>query len=153
MKHPKKMPPARQKRLMLLLAALALVLILLAGWLIWTLLSSLSAPAREQGELEPYLAEHWTVFQLRSWDPDSGALELDYPLRFSYEQMEKYGARLEELQALPAGNLETVAALKTAAFESVGVRIKAVTLRGVSSDGQIAYTVSPDGSVAACWDP
>ena len=144
--------PDRTKRTMLILAAAAFVLILLAGGLLWALLSTFSTENQAPGDLEAYLAGNWSVFRLRSWDPETGTLELDYPLRFSYEQMEKYGGRLEELQALPAGNLSTVEALKTAAFQAEGVTVREVTVYGLTTDGQIAYTVRPDGGIESCWE-
>lgn len=147
------------KRTMLILAAVALVLILLVGGGIWALLSMFDtgqAPATsgdvDNETMEAYLTEKWPVFRLRSWDPEIGILELDYPLRFTYEQMEKYGGTLDELKDLPAGNLSTVSALKTAAFENTGASIRAVTVYGLTTDGQTAYTVCPDGSVETCWD-
>ncbi len=142
------------KKTMLILCAVALVLIVLCLVLLGGLLTGLGAgsgPARGQG-MEDYLSQRWPLFTLRSWDEDSGALELEYPLRFSYAQMEKYGGTLEELQQLPTGNLETVAALKTAARESAGLEIRAVTVYGVTNDGQIAYTVYPDGTAELCWE-
>lgn len=140
-------------RTLLILAAIALVLILLAGALLWQLFSALSDGPAPKGELPEYLAEHWTVFRLRSWDAGTGALELDYPLRFSYAQMEKYGASLEELRTLPEGNLATASALRTAARERIGVTIASVTVYGLTNDGKIAYTLFPDGSVESCWEP
>ncbi|MBR6119091.1 MAG: hypothetical protein IKH77_04795 [Clostridia bacterium] len=147
-----KRPAPSGKRGLLLLAGLALALMLLAALLLVLLFSGLTG--REEGQkpsLEDYLAEQWTVFRLRAWDPETGALELDYPLRFSYAQMEKYGAAVEELRELPAGNRETVAALQSAARESTGARIRSVTVYGLTSDGQVAYTLFPDGSVECCW--
>ncbi|MBQ1678952.1 MAG: hypothetical protein II062_05420 [Oscillospiraceae bacterium] len=144
------------KKTMLILCAVALVLIILTVGLLLGLFSTLRGaepPAPEGGEaLAPYLAENWPVFRLREWNAATGELRLDYPLRFSYAQMQKYGAAMEELQALPAGNLETVAALKTAVRESLGVTLRSVTVYGCTNDGQIAYTVYPDGAVEACWD-
>lgn len=155
----RKRSPARTKRVMLILAALALALVLLVGGGIWALLSIFDtgkspAPSGpvDRETMERYLTEKWQVFQLRSWDPETGTLELDYPLRFTYAQMEKYGGSLEELRDLPAGNLATVAALKNAAFEDCGVSIRGVSVYGLTTDGQTAYTVRPDGSVETCWD-
>ena len=151
--------PDRSKRTMLILAVVALVLILLVGGGIWALLSMLDAGNTpissgpvEREAMEAYLTEKWPVFRLRSWDPETGSLELDYSLRFTYEQMEKYGGTLDELKDLPAGNLSTVSALKTAAFENTGASIRTVTVYGLTTDGQTAYTVCPDGSVETCWD-
>ena len=144
---------ASPKRTLLILSAAALVLILMAVGLLAWLFSGLSGLSRGAPQpLEDYLADQWPIFRLRAWDAETGALELDYPLRFSYAQMEKYGAKLEELQALPAGNLATAADLKTAAREAAGVVIRAVTVYGLTTDNRIAYTVHPDGSVTACWE-
>jgi hypothetical protein len=143
----------RTKRTMLTLAAVALVLILLVGGLLWMLISGLGDSRSGGGEdLETYLKENWSVFRLRSWDPAAGELELEYPLRFTYEQMQKYGASLDELRELPEGNLSTVNALRTAARERTGVNLPSVTVFGVTTDGMIAYTLFPDGSVQTCWD-
>lgn len=153
-KKNRKRSPAQTKRLLLILAGIALALILLTVGLIWYLVKSLSAASEKlpKAEFESYLAEKWTVFQLRSWDPEAGSLELDYPLRFSYAQMEKYGGSLDELRELPAGNISTVAALKSAAYEDCGVSLRDVFVYGITTEGETAYTVLPDGSVRACWD-
>lgn len=142
------------KKTMLILAIAAALLIMLTVGLLTGLFSALGGvqDVRQEQTLEDYLAEAWPLFRLRAWDAETGELELEYPLRFSYEQMEKYGAAVEELRDLPAGNLSTVAVLKAAALESAGVTVGAVTVYGLTNDGQTAYTVYPDGSVAACWD-
>lgn len=153
-KKNRKRSPAQTKRLLLIFAVIALALILLTVGLIWYLVKSLSAASEKlpKAEFESYLTEKWTVFQLRSWDPETGCLELDYPLRFSYAQMEKYGGSLEELRELPEGNGSTVAALRSAAYEDCGVTLREVTVYGISTDGQTAYTLLPDGTVRACWN-
>lgn len=140
------------KRTMLILAGIALVLILLVGALLVTLFSGLNTAQPKSADLERWLAGNWRIFQLRRWDEETGALELDYPLRFTYEQMKAYGADLEELRDLPAGNLATASSLKLAAREAIGVTVREVTIYGLTTDGQIAYTVKPDGTVEACWD-
>lgn len=146
----------RSKRTMLILAAIALVLILSVGGLIWMLVSLIGGgktpAAKGEADVGNYLTENWPVFRLHSWDPETGDLELDYTLRFTFEQMEKYGASLEELRELPAGNLYTVSALKSSAYEDVGVSFRDVTVYGLTTDGAIAYTVFPDGSTETCWD-
>lgn len=142
------------KKTMLILAVTAALLILLTVGLLTGLFSALGGvrEVRQEQKLEDYLAEAWPLFRLRAWNAETGELELEYPLRFSYEQMEKYGASVEELRDLPAGNLSTVAVLKAAALESAGVTLRAVTVYGLTNDGQTAYTVYPDGSVTVCWD-
>ena len=140
------------KKTILLLSALALVLIAVVVSLLLGFFSRLGQIGRPKADLEDYLEENWSVFTLRSWDEETGALELDYPLRFSYEQMRKYGGSLEELQALPEGNRATVADLKTAAREACGLSLRSVTVYGVTTDGQTAYTLHPDGRLEACWD-
>lgn len=140
------------KKTMIVLGSVALVLTLIVAILLVSLFRTLNPEQKELPKLEEYLAENWKIFTLRSWNAGSGDLVLDYALQFTYEQMEKYGASMEELRALPAGNLETVASLKAAAYESTGVALKTVTIYGMTSDGKLAYTVFPDGSIEACWD-
>ena len=103
-------------------------------------------------DLKSFLSENWSVFQLRSWDPTTGALELDYPLPFSLEQMEKYGRRLQELRELPEGNRSTVTDLKIALREFSSDTVQSVTVYGLTTDGKVAYTLAPDGSLTVCWE-
>lgn len=140
------------KKTMTILLSLAFVLILTAAVLLILFVFRLSPEQSPAQPLEDYLAEHWKVFTLRSWDAKTGALELDYPLRFTYEQMKKYGGSMEELRDLPTGNLDTVGSLKAAARNASGVELRAVTVYGMTTDGQVAYTVYPDGSITACWN-
>lgn len=140
------------KKTMLWLSALALLLIVTVVGLLLGLLSRLQPEQPEATDLETYLAQDWPVFTLRAWSPDTGVLELDYPLRFTYAQMQKYGGRLEELRALPEGNRSTVADLKTALYERGLPAVRAVVVYGVTSDGQTAYTLHADGTVSACWE-
>jgi flagellar basal body-associated protein FliL len=69
------------KKTMLILSAVALVLILAVGGGIWFFISKLTAKEAvpEKSTVETYLNGHWSFYRLRSWDPASGALELDYP--------------------------------------------------------------------------
>lgn len=140
------------KKTMTILLSLAFVLILTAAVLLVLFVFRLSPEQSPSQPLEDYLAEHWKVFTLRSWDAKTGALELDYPLRFTYEQMKKYGGSMEELRDLPTGNLDTVGSLKAAARNASGAELRAVTVYGMTTDGQVAYTVYPDGSITACWN-
>lgn len=140
------------KKTILILSAVALLLILLSVGLLLGLFSGLHRDTPATRSMEDYLAESWPLFRLQSWDEASGALELEYPLQFNYAQMEKYGGTIEELRDLPAGNVATANDLKIAAWESAGLEVRSVTVRGLTTDGQIAYTVYPDGSVTACWD-
>lgn len=140
------------KKSMIILVSVALVLCLTVAVLLVTFFFKLQPEQEKKIPLEDYLAEQWTVFKLRSWDAGTGSLELDYPLRFTYEQMKKYGGSMEELRDLPTGNLDTIASLKTAVRNAAGAELRSVTVYGITSDGQVAYTVFPDGRITACWD-
>ena len=140
------------KKSMIILVSVALVLCLTVAVLLVTFFFKLQPEQEKKIPLEDYLAEQWTVFKLRSWDAGTGSLELDYPLRFTYEQMKKYGGSMEELRDLPTGNLDTIASLKTAVRNAAGAELRSVTVYGITSDGQVAYTVFRDGRITACWD-
>lgn len=140
------------KKRIRILVTVAFVLVLTGILLLLGLLQAIAPSQKELPKLEDYLAQTWKVFTLRAWDAETGTLELDYPLRFSYEQMVHYGAAIEELQTLPIGNLETISSLKTSVRETCGMVLHAVTVYGMSSDGQLAYTVFSDGSIATCWE-
>ena len=140
------------KKTMLLLTGLALLLIALSVGLLMGLFSQLNPAQADALDMETYLSENWRVFQLRSWDPKTGSLELNYPLPFSLEQMKKYGDRLEELRELPEGNRGTLADLRLSLEESVSGTVRQISVYGVTTDGEVAYTLAPDGSLSCCWD-
>ncbi len=140
------------KKTMIVLVSVALVLTVLVGGLLAWLFIKLNPKQEAAPSVEAYLTENWKVFRLRSYDPDTGSLALDYPLQFTYAQMKKYGGSMQELQDLPIGNLDTVESLKTAVRETTKVILRNVTVYGMTSDEQVAYTVLPDGTITACWD-
>lgn len=142
------------KKTMLLLSAAALILILLVGGGIWFLISRLTGSSRqtEKTDLETYLAEHWTFYRLRAWDPDSGVLELENPQKLTYAQMEKYGEELN-LGEDAAAQAEHIRSLRIGLREACGLSPTRITVYGISSDGLEAYRVEEDGSFTACWQP
>lgn len=142
------------KKTMLILSAVALILTLLVGGGIWFLISRLTGASRptEKTDLETYLAEHWTFYRLRSWDPDSGVLELENPQKLAYAQMEKYGEELD-LGEDAAAQAEQIRSLRIGLREACGISPTRITVYGISSDGLEAYRVEEDGSVTACWQP
>lgn len=140
------------KKTILLLSALALVLIVLSVGLLMGLFSGIQPKQPPGQDLEGYLSKNWSVFRLRSWDANSGTLELDYPLPFTLEQMKKYGGRLEELRDLPEGNRSTLVDLKLSLEACFPGAVRHITLYGLTTDREIAYTLAPDGTLISCWD-
>ncbi len=140
------------KKTMLILIAAALVLILAAGGLIWYLLSALSragAPAATKS-VEDYLAEQWPGYRLEEWDADAGSLRLSRSLKLTYEQLEKYGDQ-PEMNDLVRGHLDTMGQIAAGLIRYCGAEPKQMTVVGLSSDGQTAYTVRSDGTIETCW--
>lgn len=137
------------KKTMLILSAIALVLILLVGGGIWYLISSLTGAEQPQtrSEVAVYLAEHWPMYRLRSWNPDTGVMELENPQQLTYERIEKYGAVLD-LTADQPGQMKS---LRIALREACGVTPARITVYGVSSDGREVYAMEENGSFTACW--
>ena len=140
------------KKTMLILSAIALVLVLLVGGGIWFLISHLTGAEQktEKQELAPDLAEHWDFFRLRSWDAESGVLELESPQKLTYAQMEKYGEELN-LADDALAQLDHIQSLRIGLRDVCGLSPTRITVYGVSSDGQEAFRVEEDGSLAACW--
>ena len=142
------------KKTVIVLLAVALVLILVTGALLWYFLSLLprqKAPA-SNADVERYLAENWTIFRVAGWDAERAELKLEYDLPFTYSQVVKYADAVEELRQTPEGNLRTLEDLCDTVREELGVEIRSVTVRGVTADGETAYTVCNDGSIVTCWD-
>ncbi len=142
------------KKLIITLGIIVLICVLILGGLLWYLLSMV--PEKQQGEVsdasvEEYIESKWTVFRLKKWDGETKNLELEYDLPFTYEQVTKYADDVEELKQTPEGNLLTAADLCTTVREELGVEIRSVKIRGVTSDGQTAYTVGTDGTYEVCW--
>lgn len=139
------------KKPILILSAVALVLILAAGGLIWGLLSMLPRSQTATVDVETYFSQHWTAYQFRSWDPETGLLELDYPQNATYAQMEKYGAELDfSRDALD--QLQNLQSIRMGVREACGISPRQVLLHGISSDGLEVYTVDTDGGLTACWE-
>lgn len=139
------------KKTIIALGILVLIFVLILGALLWYLLSILPEKRTSDASVQEYLTEHWTIFTVKSWDGDSGELELDYVLPFTYEQVTKYADDVEELAQTPEGNLKTAADLCATVREELGVEIRCVTIRGLTVDGQVAYTVDTDGTYEVCW--
>ena len=141
------------KKTMLILTAAVLVLILVTGGLIWYLISAISkagAPA-DARSVEDYLAGQWPGYRLEEWDPDTGDLRLSRSLNNTYEQLEKYGAQAE-MNDLVLGHLDTIEVIAAGLNRNCGVRPERITVVGLSSDGQTAYTVCSDGTITTCWE-
>lgn len=143
------------KKTMVILVCIALALILLVGGLLWYFFSLLP---KGRGEPDPnadvagYLSENWTIFRVRSWDAEAAALELDYDLPFTYDQVMKYAGVVEEIPQTPEGNLVTIRAICETVEQELGVSIRKVTVYGLTADGKTAYTACSDGTISACWD-
>lgn len=142
------------KKTMIVLSSVALVGVLLVGGGIWFLISRLTGAVRpvRTDDVKTYLAEHWDFYSLRAWDPQTGLLELDCPQRFTFEQMEKYGAELD-FTADALAQTEHLAALRRGLAERCGVKPEAIVVYGVTTDGETAYTVDEAGNLTACWLP
>lgn len=140
------------KKSLLLLLCLALVLMLTVGGILWYLFSRLTPAQPETGtrSVEDYLAESWPDFTLEAYDRAEGSLRLTLRLRLTYEQLVQYGDQ-PEMEELVLGHLETMKDIVRGAQTFCGVKLDAVTVTGLSSDGQIAYTVTSDGETTACW--
>ena len=141
------------KKTMLILIAVVLVLILLVGGLIWYLVSALSGAggAAEKLSVEAYLAEAWPDYSLEEWDAKNGDLRLSRSLRLTYKQLEKYGDQ-PEMNELVLGHLSTMEQIALGLTHSCGEEVRSITIVGLSSDGQTAYTVSRDGTITTCWE-
>ena len=140
------------KKTMLILSAVALVLILAVGGGIWFFISKLTAKEAvpEKSTVETYLNEHWSFYRLRSWDPASGALELDYPQRHTFEQMKKYGAALD-FSADALAQTQHMQDIRYGLSQVCSVSPTRIVVHGVSSDGREVYTVNEAGDLKACW--
>ena len=137
---------------MIILVAVALTLILLVVGLLWFLISRLpKVKTSEQPDgVEAYIAEKWSFYRLRSWDEDSGTLVLEYPQKLTYEQFRKYGAQLE-LSADALAQMDHMKGICIGIADRLNKQVRAVSVVGISSDGEEVYTVDQDGNLTACW--
>ena len=141
------------KKFLLIALSLLLVLFLAAGAALWLFISRLpkSPNERQTQPVEDYLAESWPAFSLAEYDEGAGRLVLEKTLSFTLAQAEKYGAAAG-LQELAEGHLDTLPLILSGVQSRCGVELREVLIRGVTTDGGTAYTVSSDGSVEAVWE-
>lgn len=138
------------KKTMVILISAALVLILAVGGLIWYLISAVSGAGSTAASrsVEDYLAEQWPGYRVEEWE--NGVLHLSRSLKLTYEQLEKYGDQ-PEMNELVEGHLETLEQIAVGMIRNCGAEPKEITITGLSSDGQAAYTVRSDGTISTCW--
>ena len=142
------------KKTMLILVSVALVLILLTLGLLWWLISGLAgrkASGYAPDSVAEYIAEKWTFYRLRSWDPDRRSLELEYPQELTYDQFARYGAELGFTEAA-LDQTEQMRNLCRGMQERLGLQPETVTVYGISADGREVYSVDLDGTLTACWE-
>lgn len=99
-----------------------------------------------------YFAETWQGFTVKSFDNNNGHAEivLEKNLDVSYELARDFGK--ESYEELALGHVETMQIMRAGCLASCGVALQTITVNGISSDGQVIYTVKNDGTLTACWD-
>lgn len=100
--------------------------------------------------VEEYFAESWQGFALKSCDDNAGTIVLEKQLNVTYEQACAFGK--DSYEELALGHVETMQIMRAGCMAECGVNLHSITVNGISSDGQVIYTVKNDGSLTACWD-
>ena len=99
--------------------------------------------------MDAYFADAWEGFRLVSYDSAQVSVVLEKTLNVTFEQACSFGK--ESYEDLALGHVQTMQIMRSGCMASCGVALKLVTVKGISSDGQVIYTVTSDGALTACW--
>ena len=157
--------PARFRPWVLIPMALAAILLGVVIWLVIFLSQRVApkpGPAVSGLSVEQYLADYWDWYELKSWDAETGTLELTAPINSKIDvtlaQAQKYalldGVRYDELALSDAENLRKMLAGQNgegAVGEACGIEVRTIVLSRLSCEGETVYTVDQNGVRWQCW--
>ena len=144
--------------------ALGAVVLGLMVWLV-IFLSQRVAPKPEPItglNFESYLSRYWDWYEFKSWDEDTGTLELTAPINsvsdITLAQAREY-ALLEDVafDKLALSDVEELNKMlygqngEGAIGQACGCEVKVIRLSRMSCDGEIVYTVDQTGLLWHCW--
>lgn len=106
--------------------------------------------ARETVTVENYFAENWDSFRFVLYEEETGCVILQKALDITYEQACSFGKECYEELAL--GHKDSFALMLAGCKSSCDVTLKDICINGVSSDGEVVYSIRASGAMTACWD-
>lgn len=137
---------------------LALGVVVLCGLLLWGVLHVILSVANRAGsgqegygqaDVAAYLCAQWPNYPLETYEGNT--VTVHGSALITYAQAEKYGAASYDSQMLES-YVSTAQAIATGLQTECGLTGVQVILAQFSTDGQIIFTASSDGSVDTCWD-
>lgn len=136
----------------------ALVAVGLCGLLLWGVIHGIlslvgdgsnSRQTYSQADVVDYLSEQWPNYPLE--DAKGTTVTVRGTALITYAQAEKYGAVSYD-EAMLESYISTARAIATGLQSECGFADAQVILAQYSSDGQVIFTASSDGTVETCWD-
>lgn len=145
-----------KKKLLLLLAVVLLVLLALSVFLIIRFVSlasggDASETAVDAAEVTAYANEHWPQYEA-AYDAASQSLTLTKQTQLSYENACLVGASVYSGSTAPETYQSDAATIAVSVANQFSISRVTVTLRFLSTDGAIIFSVSSDGTVDTCWE-
>lgn len=107
-------------------------------------------PGENKQSVEAYFEDTWDGFSLVQYDSEAKTVTMQKTLDVTYEQACSFGKECYEELAL--GHADTMKIMQNGCAASCGVQLRKLTVEGLSSDGQVIYSVTDDGSLTACWE-
>ena len=108
------------------------------------------AEPSESVSVEEYFTNSWERFCPAIYDEEAGCVILQKKLDITYEQAYSFGKECYEEMAL--GHKDTLGIMLAGCRSATGVTLNDICINGISSDGEVVYSVHADGSISACWD-
>ena len=100
--------------------------------------------------VEDYARDYLTAYAAR-YDAASATLTLTKQTALSYDEACRHGASIYEGELAPDTYLPQVRSILLDVAAKCGISGVTVVLQYESSDGEVVFSVSSDGTVQTCW--
>lgn len=100
--------------------------------------------------VEEYFESSWQGFSFVAYDSQAQCVLLQKQLDVTYEQACSFGRECYEELAL--GHVDTMQTMRSGCSAACHMELLEIKISGISSDGEVIYTVYDDGRLTACWE-
>ncbi len=133
-----------------LCAVLLAVIVFGVVWFIKSMKEKTDDETPKQLTVEDYFEKNWPDFCPVYYDRESSAVMLQKQIDATYEQACQFGKEVYEDLAL--GHVGTMEVMLDGCEANCSVELSDIVISGISSDGEVIYTVHADGTLTACWE-
>lgn len=133
------------------LCALLLVSIVVGIlWFVKAVKNKTEPKTSETLTVEKYFEQNWEDFCPVYYDEETETVILQKQVDCTFEQASRFGKEVYEDVAL--GHVDTMEVMLAGCKSTCKVTLSDIVVSGISSDGEVIYTVHADGTLTACWE-